>query len=38
MQGLGDRRQVQVIVAAGGDRGADENRIDEQCGRDFLQP
>jgi hypothetical protein len=27
-----------MIVAAGGDRGADENSIDKQRGSDFLQP
>ena len=27
-----------MIVAAGGDGGADEDRIDEQRGGDFLQP
>src|ERR1700694_2073857 len=27
-----------MLVPAGGDRGADENRIDEQRGSDFLQP
>src|SRR3981081_4161195 len=30
VQCLGDRGQVQMIVAAGGDRGADEDRVDEQ--------
>ena len=35
---LGDRRQIEVIVAARSDRGADENRIDEQRRCDFLQP
>ena len=35
---LGDRGQIEMIVAAGGDRGADEDRIDEQRGGDLLQP
>src|SRR6266478_1814638 len=35
---LRDRGQIQMIVAAGGYRGADENRIDEQRGSDLLQP
>jgi len=35
---LGDRGQVQMIVAAGGDRGTNEDRIDEQGGGDLLQP
>ena len=38
VQGFRDRGQVEMIVAAGGDRGANENRIDEQRGGDFLQP
>ena len=35
---LGDRGQIEMIVAAGGDRGADEDRIDEQRRGDLLQP
>src|SRR3954453_13391309 len=30
VQRLRDRREVQMIIAAGGDRGADENSIDEK--------
>ena len=38
VQGIGDRGEVEMIIAAGGDRGADENSIDEQRGSYFLQP
>src|ERR1700719_5382001 len=38
VQRLGDRGQVQMIVAAGGDRGTNEDRVDEQGGGDLLQP
>ena len=31
-------REVEVIVTACRDRRADENSIDEQCGRDLLEP
>jgi hypothetical protein len=37
-QRLRDRSQVQVVIATGGDRASDENRIHEQCRGDFLQP
>src|ERR1700676_3351437 len=38
VQRLGDRGQIQMIIAAGGDRGTNEDRIDEQGGGDLLQP
>src|SRR5258706_9212484 len=38
MHRLGDRGQIQMIVAAGGYRPAAENLIDEKRGRDLLQP
>ena len=38
VQRLGDRGQIEMIVAPGGDGGADEDRVDEQRGRCFLQP
>ena len=38
MHRLGDRRQIEMIVAAGGDGGADEDGIDEQRRGRLLQP
>src|SRR3954454_20997680 len=38
VQGLRDRRQIEMIVAPGGDRGADEDRIDEQRRGHLLKP
>ena len=35
---LRDRGQIQMVVAAGSDRGTNEDRIDEQRRGDFLQP
>src|SRR5206468_3634497 len=38
VQSLGNRRQIQMIVAAGGDSRADEDGVDEKRGGNFLQP
>ena len=38
MHRLGNRGQIQVIVAAGGDGGADEDGVDEERGGRLLQP
>src|SRR5580704_18035248 len=35
---LGNRREIEMIVAPGGDRRPDENTVDEQGRRDLLQP
>ncbi len=35
---LRDRGQIEMVVAAGRDRGADEDRVDEHRGGGFLQP
>ena len=35
---FGDRGEIEVIVAAGRHRRADEDRVDEQRRGDFLQP
>src|ERR1700674_3631613 len=38
VQRVGKRRQVEVIIAPGCNRGADEDAVDEKPRRDFLEP
>jgi hypothetical protein len=38
VQRIGDRREIEMIVAPAGDRRAGEDRIDEEGRRHLLQP